>query len=202
MNYSPGSPAAQVLARGATSVKARADGKRRVRNGNEFEAIADDLHKQCADKGVAHVDRVNSHIKIVARMPDGYFKAVVTGPSCIDCVGRLTGGRAVAVEVKGVELAFDEKRKVKPVVFPLSNVKQHQADWLDASARDGALTLLLVIYGGTAFFTAYAVPWSEVRASGLRTLTEPFLAPWKIKPGVPYLRRSLTAPSSPAPQKA
>ena len=78
----------------AESLQWRVAGQRRQRTGLQAEKIAENMHEVCYLKGVARVVKVESSLKATNA---GF---VHTRKSTVDCLGVLSGGRAVAVEIK------------------------------------------------------------------------------------------------------
>lgn len=158
-------------------------GRRRQAHGGHGEAVADQLHAACALRGVAWVRRVSSHWR-----PVGGGKVLPVQKSTVDCLGVLSTGRGVAVEVKSCASERFELRYLPP----------HQRDELAAFARLGGLSLLLIL--GERH--GWAIEWAGVKAAidlGAKSIPLSPDAPWafSLVDGRPYLAR-WTGPS-PAP---
>jgi penicillin-binding protein-related factor A (putative recombinase) len=195
VKFAPKSPAALVEA-----IKARqkdgfssALGRRRSHNGSVAEDAVEGLNDECLKAGVARsLRKSQANLKIIGGLPGGFLKCRAVKKSGADFIGILADGRGVAIEAKHVEIAVDADRRPKPVSFAMSHVEEHQAKDLDDYLAAGGVAVLLVIHGEGLLITAYAVPWAEVRKSGLRTLSAEFLSPWRVRRGEPYLRRFLS----------
>lgn len=152
----------------------------RQQAGDRAEAVADALHALCNRAGVALVERVSSHLRLVrgARGP----RTVATKKGTVDCLGVLRGGRAVAVEVKSCSdgrLAFDR-------------LPPHQRAVLERIDQLGGLALVLVIVGGAA----HAIPWRAIRealAQGRKGLGVAEVQFYRCDPTRPYLEPFLEA---------
>lgn len=166
----------------------------RAKHGNETEAFVATLNEACARAGVAWLDKVPTNMRVVGRS-GAMVRAVFAQKAIADFVGVLRGGRAVAVEVKRVEVTISKRSHAPlPPSLSLSRVEPHQRDYLDRVDAAGGLALLLVVHGPLA---AYAVPWAEARAvlaNGGATLSGVFLETWRVRTGEAYLERFVRAP--------
>lgn len=148
----------------------------RQASGEAAERRADQMHRACELAGIAVVRRVSSHLRLVAG-----GKVVPAQRGTVDCLGVLTGGRGVAVEIKSCA-----DRRLR-----LDRLPPHQraelARWWDT----GALALVLCLGPG---LEAWAVPWASLEEAltlGRASLGPEELAPWACDPRRPYLERWL-----------
>ena len=116
----------------------------------------------------------------------GRLLAAIDGKAPPDYLGILRGGRALVVEAKRRtgRLRRDDSREGIPA---------HQAAWLDAADRCGALALVVVEFVRAAGATRYAVPWGEIPWEG-DSVGPSALAPWRVQ-GELYLARWTSGPS-------
>lgn len=145
-------------------------------SGARFEAWVEAQHAVARNRGLlVHAE----HTQAVARVIHG--KVIYSVPGVADYVLCLRGGRYAAVEAK----ASDGLRLYRSRVGPL------QARHLDATARGGALALLLVEFNEPST-ARYAVPWLDVPWGRMRSADSVCAADlllWEIIPGNCYLER-------------
>jgi penicillin-binding protein-related factor A (putative recombinase) len=153
----------------------------RQQAGERAELRADAMHDLCRRQGVAHVQRVASHLRLV-RGQGGQARTVPTKKGTIDCWGLLRGGRAVAVEIKSCadgRLAFDR-------------LPQHQRDELQRVHDLGGLALVLLLTREQAYAVPWRVLWRLIGLGG-KSVAVADLADWRCDPRVPYLAAWLGA---------
>jgi penicillin-binding protein-related factor A (putative recombinase) len=146
----------------------------RQQAGDRAEAVADALHALCNRAGVALVERVSSHLRLVrgAQGP----RTVATKKGTVDCLGVLRGGRAVAIEIKSCASGRLDFDRLPP----------HQRAVLGRVEQLGGLALVLVVVGGVA----HAIPWRAIRealAEGRKGLGAKDVEFYRCDPRRPYL---------------
>lgn len=141
---------------------------RRAHAGNATEAFVEGMSAACERAGLCSIWRVGTPMKIMGPAHRGRgVRALLTGQSCVDYLGVMAGGRALAVEVKGVAPS------AKPWKLSIRDVKPQQQACLDAVHREGGVAVLLVVVGVPPACAVYPLPWGAVRAleaAGVRTL--------------------------------
>ncbi len=145
-------------------------------SGARFEAWVEAQHLVARNRGLlVHAE----HTQAVSRVIGG--KLVYAAPGVADYVLCLSGGRYAAVEAK----ACDGPRLYRKRIGPL------QSRHLDATARGGALALLLV--KDFESDDCFAVPWLDVPqwecVRSADSLLVSALAPWRVPRGNCYLER-------------
>lgn len=155
----------------------------RQQAGDRAEAVADALHDLCNRAGVAMVERVSSHLRLVRGK--GGPRTVPTKKGTVDCLGTLRGGRSVAVEIKSCASGRLDFDRLPP----------HQRAKLERVEQLGGLALVLVIVGGAA----HAIPWRAIRealAQGRKGLGAGEVEFHRCDPRRPYLEPFLEAPQA------
>jgi hypothetical protein len=167
--------------------------------GAEAEKFIDELHAVCARAGLAWVSRVSSHVKILRHLGRGRIEGALTGASVVDAMGWTRDGRAIALEIKHVDVAHLRSGAEAAWRLPLSRIEEHQRTMLRACHAAGGLALLVVLHGGRV----YAMPWPEVEAAildGQASLSREDFAPHLCDHRRPYLARWV--PPAPAASSA
>lgn len=160
----------------------------RAHVGAEAEAHFDRLNEVCARAGLAWVSRVSSHCKILRSLGRGRFEVALTGASVVDAMGWTRDGRAVAIEVKHVQVERLKDGSEAAWRLPLARIEEHQRTMLTRCAASGGLALLVVLHAGRV----YAVPWptvAEAITRGAASLGRDDLAPHLCDHREPYLTR-------------
>ena len=160
----------------------------RAKGGRDAEAFVQAFHDACARAGVAYVHKVPTPYVIERRNPgDGTF------------VGRYS--RRVRTDYEGVMLDGTRHRDGSPRrvlaecksdadprgKLYLRELREHQRNALEGAVARGDVAVLLVVLGAALQRQLYAVPWRVARAHDVLTVER--LAPWRVRPLEPYLRR-------------
>lgn len=98
--------------------------------GSALEDLITYTNSQYRQKGIAIINKIPTPTTI-KKDGTGFFKA----KSTVDFTGTLAGGRFIC---------FDAKETKQPNIFPLSNVHQHQMDYMQSVADMGGIAFLIV----------------------------------------------------------
>ena len=104
--------------------------------GAMLEELISWSNEQYASKGIARVDKIPTPVKIL-----NIVRNKVTGflerKSTVDYVGIIPGGRMIC---------FDAKETKEENIFPLSNVHQHQMNYMEQIHNFGGKAFLIVYF--------------------------------------------------------
>lgn len=121
--------------------------KTRVAHGAEGEAAVAAMAEQCALAGLGVLKKRPTNVTVIRG------RRVHLAAAGVDFHGHLRGGRAVYIEAK-----FCSSGRLA-----LDMLREPQRQELARAARDGALAVVVVLFGDTpALARTYAVPWAIV----------------------------------------
>ena len=103
--------------------------------GDIFEEIINMVNKHYKHKGIALVQKIATPMKPKRRGTD-IVGAYYEEKSTLDYIGII----------KGVPITFDAKETSDVKKFPLSNIKDHQVEYMKDFARFGGKTFILVSF--------------------------------------------------------
>jgi penicillin-binding protein-related factor A (putative recombinase) len=145
-------------------------------SGARAEELLDVYHQACELAGIATMRRVGTPLRVVGKPGAGaQVGAAFTKKSTVDYLGWTSTGRVIAIEVKSIQLAADDRQ-----VFPLANLKEHQRQELERVLVAGGIAVVAIFVNGQL----YVLPWAEVRlliAARATVLPVEALKPWRAR---------------------
>lgn len=120
--------------------------------GMGFESLIDHTCRMYEQQGRAIINKRPTPVKILGRSANGMIYGFLEKPSTVDYDGTYRG-RAIVFEAKSTK----ELNR-----FPLSNVEQHQYEYLEKQHNHGAIAFLLIEF--VAHKSIYLLPFPTLRS--------------------------------------
>lgn len=132
--------------------------------GKAFEKLIERANSQYASKGMAIVQKVPTPW-IVIRKGSKIISAYPEEKSTVDFMG-VANGKAIA---------FDAKSTREVTRFPLSNIEQHQMDFLKAIDQQGGRAFFLIEYATkretyVISYTSMSEYWENAKRDGRKSI--------------------------------
>lgn len=135
----------------AISTKRSKTSVNHARRGMSLESYIDFANLLYLQKDIAVINKRPTPIKVIRMNKNRITDGVYEKPSTVDYDGTY----------REKSIVFEAKSTQELTRFPLSNVEDHQADYLERCHRHGAICFLLIEFA--AHRTVYLLPYDSFR---------------------------------------
>jgi recombination protein U len=121
--------------------------------GMGFEYALEHTNRMYEAMELAVVNKRPTPVRIQQKIAGGKITGYLEKPSTVDFDGTLRGGRSIVYEAKECR---------DPNRFPLSNIEEHQVDYLRKCHELGGISFILIEF--TTYRAIYLIPYITLKS--------------------------------------